>query len=336
MIYGIDGEHVEISQGYGSFVFSWGLAVGAETEDDFREAYSETISQLKEKYRLESERKVYCSYELKKELADEEAAYEFIEDFKSSLHEEIDTVTVIFSFFPEKEEVKSYTDQKPSKLDVKDFHKKHLGDYYEHICAWQIFSKQTNIERIIVDGFQGHRTRAWEELKDNISDLKMIHKGDQVSELISTADLLLEKMEKDFEKQNRWIGKDEIRDYFDEHDFNIKAEYLGTSLLAVLTPTQNRHIPTHKIVREPVYMVMRPDTSKIGKKELIDSPQGIRLQNEVCQEKGSLKFYNSREDKDKLEFDSTIVHVGEEGEKEARTLVESYGYDVDLTKFREI
>lgn len=336
MFYGIDGEYCEISQGYSSFVFSWGLAVGTSSHEGFQKRYTEIIESLKQKYNLTTNRKVYCSYELKKELQDEEKAREFIADFESRIQDEIEKVIVTFSFFPEKDEITSFTDQEPSKLDVKDFHKRHLGDYYEHICAWEIFDTQGDVEKIVADGFQGYRTRAWDELRPNLDSFRMIHMGDQVSPLISTADLLLDKLQKDFEEKNEWIGKDQIKTYYQEQDFDIFAEYLGNSLLALLTPTKNRHIPTHKLVKEPVYMIIRPDTSKIGRKELIDSPQGIELQNQVFEENGSLKFYNSREDKDKLNFESTIVYVGEEGKDEAETLVNEYGYNLDLKKFRQL
>lgn len=336
MIYGLDGEHCELAQGRGSFLFSWGLAVGIQSKEDFQKKYFETINNLKDEFDLDSERKVYCSYELKKELADEDAAYDFIEEFQSSIEKEIEKLIVVFSFFTDKKKITSFTEQDPSKLDVKDFHKRHLGDYYEHICAWNILDNQSDVEEILVDGFQGYRTRAWEELKPHLSNLKMVHKGDQISPIISTSDLLLQKMESDFQTRNQRIGKNEFKEYFEDYSFETHTEYLGTSLLALLTPTRNRHIPTHKIVREPVYLIMRPETSQIGKKELIDSPQGIKLQNKVQEEEGSLKFYNSREDKDKLKSESTLVYVGDDGEKEARTLVDSYGYDVNLVKFREI
>lgn len=336
MIYGIDAENVEISQGRGTFAFSWGLAIGTENLEEFKEAYSGIIERLKNKYDLDSNRSVYCSYELKKELADEDKAYQFIEEFEEEIQEHIDRVTVIFSYFPGIQQIESYREQTPSSLDVKKFHKRHLGSYYEHICAWQIFSDQKNAEKIIVDGFQGHVTRAWEEIRPNLDKMEMVHKGDQVSEIISTSDLIMEKMENDFETKNIRVGKNEIKDHFNDKAFRINPEYLGTSLLAVLTPIKNKHIPTHKINREPIYMIMRPQTASIGKKELIDSPKGIKLQNNVTENSGSLKFYNSSEDKDKLELESKIVYIEEEGEREASILTKNYGYDIETVKFSDL
>lgn len=263
-------------------------------------------------------------------------AYRFMDRFLELMQDEIETVVVNFSFFPEKDEIRSFTRQDPSELDVKDFHRRHLGNYYEHICAWQILSNREDVEDVLMDGFQGFRTRAWEDLRGDLDRLSMVHKGDQVDPMISASDLLMDLMQKEFEEEGRWIGKDEISDYLGDYSFDVSPEYLGNSLLAVLTPVENRHIPTHKIVREPVFMIIRPDTSKIGKKELMDSPQGVKLQNLVGDEDGSLKFYNSQEDKDKLGPGSKLVYVNEDGEREARLLVENYGYDADLVDFRQI
>lgn len=336
MFYGIDAESVEISQGRGTFVFSWGLAIGVENLEEFKDAYSDIIEELKDKYELDSERNIYCSYELKKELADEDEAHRFIEEFQKEIEQHIDHVKTIFSFFPGKDEIESYREQQPSSLDVKKFHKRHLGGYYEHVCAWQIFNSEEEIEKIKLDGFQGHVTRAWLELDNHKEKLEMFHKGDQVSEIISTSDLLMERMEKYYDTRKEQVGKDELENYFMDNDFETSQEYLGTSLLAVLTPINNRHIPTHKIVKEPIYMIMKPKTESIGKKELIDSPRGIKLQNMVAENRGSLKFYNSSEDKDKLESDSKIIYIGEKGEKEASLLKDSYGYEIEIKDFDSI
>ena len=121
-------------------------------------------------------------------------------------------------------------------------------------------------------------TRFWEELQKNKGKVYMLNNGDQVKDIISLSDLMLAKLEQDLKERNITVGKKELENYFKKYGFETRTEYLGNSMLALITPIKNRFIPIHKITKKPSYLIIKPITQNIGKKELIDSPKGIKLQ----------------------------------------------------------
>lgn len=336
MIYGIDGECVELSQGsQGEFFLSIGVCIGVKDIEEFNEEYSRTLEEAKTKYNIKGDFNVMKSYDFSKEFKSKGKANVAIKNIISSLSGCIEDVKIVYSYFRERNKILSFRrSAASSSLPVKRFHKRHLGKAYEHICAWRAFQEEA--EKCICDAFNGYRTLAWEEMDEEkkLADLEMRYRGDQLSPVVSVSDMLLNLLKFYFESPDKYVYKSELSQFLDEFGLSGSPEYLGNKLLSLLAPIEDSHMPKERVVENPLYLFFKPDINQVQKQSIMDSPKGIRLRNRVSEEKGSIKFFHEGRDKTLIEG-STLVYMDEKGKKDVEAL-KNAGYDVDILDFRSL
>jgi hypothetical protein len=119
--------------------------------------------------------------------------YKISDELLKSIQDLIDTVFVSYVILPSatipRVEVGGYRSPK-REISTFDFLRK-LSNYFAYITAWSYLNiqKREN-EQILVDGFRGKMTYAWDDFLQKTTPVVYPH-GDECNVYISTADMIL-------------------------------------------------------------------------------------------------------------------------------------------------
>lgn len=168
-----------------------GCGVTVSKQDEFLTLYNEKLRELLTSFGIEPLCACFPSAEYF-EKAGPAKTYRLSDELIKSIQHLIDSVYFSFVVLPSATiptiEVGGYRSPK-KEIPTFDFLRK-LSVYFSYITAWNylgIESRQN--EKILIDGFNGKRTSAWDDLERVTKPIIYPH-GDECNPFISTADMI--------------------------------------------------------------------------------------------------------------------------------------------------
>lgn len=314
-IFAIDSKrHVRIRNREGKeerFVGLLGVCVNPLDETKFEDQYNSIIEELFTKFSLSHTRMVYKSYDVAKLLTKKfESNYKsFLLDFaRQILNTEHAKITFFFTElnlkFIEDGMITIYGKYGSSsrRITVEDFINKIAG-YYEIICAWKM-QQITKIRNatFIVDGMDAlYPCKAWDELTER-NHIRIQYKGDQISPLLSTSDLLIKFLDEFMKEHYSPLNEKRIESVLNNDGTvsmeNIFIKYIGNPDINHIKPTDNyilNFTDLQEHVKRPIIFVGLPNIP--GQKDLFEeSPMFEEVLKSACGLNGSIRMFHPRRD----------------------------------------
>jgi len=255
----------------GHFRSVLGIAIKVKKYQVFQRKYADAINIAFEQIGLEPDFQYYCVNDLKTI----KSSTKLLDAFSQEISDHIEKVHVFYTLFSKKsiKEAKVYgrfARLKKIKLSAptRSYEKlvtEHLTQCFPGICAWrlmQYFNPQTL--EFHLDYYGGHISEAQEEL--DASDYRKIlfPHGDCSNPVISTADLLLDVLDKRLKRKRKHLLFDNIRPALTEFGDNVLVYPILNKHLRKIVPIDKIPIDTLPSIQHPVFWVFKGD-------ELIDS-----------------------------------------------------------------
>jgi hypothetical protein len=109
---------------------------------------------------------------------------------------------------------------------------KRLSVYYSYITAWSYQAiEERRQDQLILDGFRGPRTYAWEDITSNNKPQIYSH-GDECNPLISIADIIAFLTDKKLYAAYKHLEPQSIEDVWTDYNFEKEVHYLTQNILS--------------------------------------------------------------------------------------------------------
>ena len=234
------------------------IGLGIETRDSgsFKNAYDDALARIFEDLGLERRRRAYSFGTLVDFFKDQAGR---IAD--RLLSEIADEVSRVWFFHTQVSEIKTpyiYSRGKYRRLPPLEYMKIHQ-QAYPYWCAWRLSTEQEiRSTAILLDAFQSAETTAWNDLK--VLRPLVFYKGDEVNPLISAADILLARADRDLREHI-------LRDTFVERvfsDLGYKASslFIGQPHYRQITAVTPLPISLREYVPRPMVFILHEGRPK--------------------------------------------------------------------------
>ena len=201
--------------------------------------------------------------------------YEILDVFVKKISEHIEKIHVFYTLFSKKqiESVRVYgrlAERKQIKLAApfrtyEQLISQHLIQCFPAICAWKLTQYlSSGTAAFHLDSFEGHIFEAQEILEKSGFNISVYPGGDCSNPVISTADLLLDLLDKRLEDQGKSLLFDNIRPVLSEFGDNVLVYPILSKHLPFITPVDKVPIDTMTLIKHPVFWVFKGS-------EMIDS-----------------------------------------------------------------
>lgn len=310
----------------GRFESVLGIAVKIEDYALFDKHYQQTVSDALSAIGADNKYKCYCVNDLR----GINRKYAFLDLFAKGISKYVEKIHVFYTLFSRKhiQTVKVYgrlAKNKNIRLSeptrtYEELLSRHLLQCFPAICAWRLMRYlNKGTVQFHLDAYEGHISEAQEEL-DNSGFLVSIYPGGDCSNsIISTADLLLELLDKRLKDNNKFLLFDNIRPALQEFGDNLLVYPILNKHLSKITPVDKVPIDVFAKIKHPVFWVFKGE-------ELIDtftlrtSLSFRNLQNFAAGQHGVVKIFDKSKDIDYFKEGDYGVHLNNKGKE----IIESY------------
>jgi hypothetical protein len=325
-----------------------GAAVQTEDSSAFRDNYTKSMQKFFDKHGLVLKKKAYCSSELAGMFFDilglgheqyKKALKELVDDLCEDTHVSVFHASCNTQKCPQ---VNVFLEDaamgKMQPIPTMEFLRDWLSQYYVYISAWKLIkSLNTNNEHILLDGFKGPITYAWNELVQN-NRVEVVNLGDECNAYVSTADIVARYVNEALSSSK--ITQDNIL------QLNIKSReyqvyYCFQNDLRNLVPIYEgarcktgRQVNIPSYWRKPMVYVLREESEII--KEDNEWLKKTTFYNAICNfafdVDGCVKFYDKNEDRAFTSGDK-FVYYGSKGKQRAmgiKEIADGLGIDVEV------
>lgn len=309
-----------------------GVSVQTDKPADFKKKYVESMKAFLKKYKLKQEKKAYCSSDLYgmffdtlglghtefknalEELVTELCSDSYVTVFHASCNtKKLPEVTVFLE-----DAVMGKTQQVPTMEFLRDW----LAQYYVYISAWKLLKcLQAQGKQILLDGFRGPISNAWNELSRN-NKVEIVNLGDECNAFVSIADLVARFInealgpfkitQENIEKINLKSKEYHVHYCFQGDLINIVPLYEGAHCRT------GRQIHFANYWRKPTIYVL-----KEGSDTIMEDTEWLRqtsFYNAACDlafdVNGCVKFYDKSEDRTFASGDK-FIYYGPKGKSKA-------------------
>lgn len=338
-----DGKLYERTGMNGSFFGCLGVCLSFSDPESYKQHYLKILNQHYGFILGNGGKNVIKSHDIKKWTWQNDQFLSSMKDFVQDVCTDDVTINVVFSTFnpqilPDK--IKMYgTNKTPEeRIDVVDFLKNKLHQYYPYITAWKVSkSAQLHGSNIYLDHFSLHSyTHAWNELCSHHSVFIYPH-GDACNAFISSADIITRYIDEYLNTHHLRLEESSIRRAFrfcDELKINIF--YVGHPDIRDIVPLHKEPFILGEFYPNPMIYLIREGI--LGKEEtnfIENSPAWTRLLNYANSINGSVKYLDFQKDSLFIKKGDILVYFDSEGEKKAR-YIRSMLYEVDVKSIESI
>jgi hypothetical protein len=263
----------------GHFESVIGIAVKVADYLKFDKSYQEAIKKAFSSINETVNYKYYCV----DDINNHPKKHELLDIFAAEISKYVEKIHMFYTLFSKKrlESVKVYgrlAEKERIKLSAptrsyEDLISQHIVQCFPAICAWRLteYLSPGTID-FHFDSYQGHICEAQEQLEKGGFTRIIYTSGDCANPVISTADLLLDLLDKRLETQNKFLIFDNIRPALPEFGENLLVYPILNKHLPYITPLDNKPIDTFSHIKHPVFWVFKGE-------ELIDSGTVKRSQS---------------------------------------------------------
>ncbi|MFH0870769.1 MAG: hypothetical protein V1866_06980 [archaeon] len=293
----------------GHFESVIGIAIKVRDYVTFQKHYAEAITKSSSYLNGVKDFQFYCFNDIK----NCSTYYDFLESFFKEIIPDLEKAYVFYTLFSKNElaKVKVYGRlAKREKIKLSEptrTYEKLLSSHFLHcfppICAWRLTEYfNPNTVEFHLDSYNGHIFEAQESLDQAPFKTYVYPGGDCVNPVISTADLLIEFLDKRLEKNSKFLLFENLRPSLPEFGDKLMAYPIFNKHLKHIVPLDKQRIITEKKIKHPVYWVFKGE--EILDSGVIKRSESYRnLQDYVACKYGVVKM-----------FDKTDIEFFEEGD----------------------
>jgi len=310
----------------GHFKSVLGVAVKVKDYLEFDKQYTQAMKYAFSTVGEELNYKCYCTNDIK----DHKSKIQILTKFCEKISKHIEKIHVFYTLFsPQKlKEVNVYgrmAQKKHLKLSeptrsYETLIREHLIQCFPAICAWRLTEHLfPGTVEFHLDSYSGHIFEAQERLETTGFRILIYPSGDCSNPVISTADLILDLLDKRLELSNKLLIFDNIRPALFEFGEDVLVYPITNKHLHYITPLDKKSIDTIKFIKHPVYWVFKGD-------QLIESGTMKRsltyrnLIDFVASQHGVVKMFEKSKDIEYIKNDDFGVYINNAGKE----IIETY------------
>jgi len=206
-----------------------------------------------------------------------------------------------------------------------------VSTYFSYITAWSYLGIESRKdERIVIDGFHGKHTKAWEDLVARTTPLIYSH-GDECNPFISIADIVAFLADKKLWDNKMKLEPESIEEVWKDYSFKVVTHFLDREILSKIKWYNEEHIDLTSYYVHPIVFI-RADGYRIDDlKKLSVYPKATVLARQI---NGCVQGFDKSLDSAKIKDGDMFIYAGEESGNMANTLKDIY--DIEVLPFKEI
>jgi hypothetical protein len=310
-----------------------GCEVAISNQESFAKQYAESLKGLAKDFGIRQMSGCFSSAEYFQEIGPAKVCA-LSEKLLNSVQKFIDSVYFTFIVLPSakipKVSVGGY--RGPTKeIETFDFLRQVSG-YFSYITAWHYLGIESREnETIVVDGFNGKRTPAWDDLLARCVP-KIYQHGDECNPFIATADIIAFLSDKKLWDGYLKLAPDNLIEVWKGYTFNVETpHFLDDKILSKVKWYTDDHIDLTEFYARPM-IFLKADGYKVDDLKKLDVyPDATILARQL---NGCVQGFDKESDSSKVKNGDIFVYAGEDSKKLATTLQDMY--KIAILPFKEL
>ena len=211
-----------------------------------------------------------------------------------------------------------------------DFLRK-LSVYFSYITAWNYLGIDSRkSELILIDGFNGKRTPAWDDLIAKTKPTVYPH-GDESNIYISTADMVASLTDKKLWDNFLRLNPENIAEVWKSYSFKVEARFIDVNLLSKIKWYSDEHIDLSSYYAKPAIFIKADGYKTDEIKNIAVYSDATMLARKL---NGCVQGFDKEMDTSKIKDGDIFVYAGKDAEATATTLKDMY--DIQIMPFKEL
>jgi len=309
-----------------------GCGVKISKPKEFQSLYIDKLQELLKTFEVEPICGCLASSEYFRRVGHAKT-YKISDELLKAVQHLIDSVYFTYVILPSASipevEVGGY--RSPTKtIDTFDFLRQ-LSVYFSYITAWNYLGIETRKnELILIDGFHGKRTPAWDDMIEKTKPMIYPH-GDECNVYVSTADMIASLTDKKLWDNFLRLIPENIAEVWKGYSFDVKVHFLDQNILSKIKWNSDEHIDLSEYYARPI-VFMKADGFKTDEiKKLTVYPEATMLARKL---NGCVQGFDKEMDSSKIKDGDVFVYAGKEAEALAATLKDLY--EIQILPFKEL
>jgi len=259
--------------------------------------------------------------------------YRISDELLKSVQSLIDQVYFSYVILPSatipKVEVGGYKSPK-KEINTFDFLRK-LSVYFSYVTAWKYLGIEgRESELILIDGFRGKRTPAWEDIIEKTTPVLYPH-GDECNVFIATADMIASLTDKKLWDTYLRLTPEGITNVWKEYSFKVDVHFLDAHIISKIKWYSDEHIDVSTFQARPTIFINADGYKTEEIKKLSVYPDATTLARNLD---GCLQGFDKDTDTARIKDGDVFVYAGKNAEATATTLKDMY--DIQILPFKEL
>jgi len=315
-----------------TFYTPLGCGITVSKEKKFDALYTQKLQEISTNFKIEKCCGAFSPAEYFQKIGPAKTV-SLSDQLLKSVQDLVESAYFSYVILPPKEipivEVGGY---KCPKKEIKtfDFLRK-LSVYFSYMTAWKYLGIEgRESETILIDGFHGKRTPAWDDIINKVSPIVYSH-GDESNSFISIADIVSFLTNKKLWDNFLRLTPENIAQVWKGYPFTTDTHFLDKGILSKIKWYSNEHIELSSFYARPI-VFLRADGYNMDQLKLLDVyPEATIL---AKQKGGCVQGFDKGMDSPKVKNGDIFVYAGEESMKLANTLKDIY--DIETMPFKDL
>lgn len=309
-----------------------GCGVTVTKKDEFSALYAKKLSGLVKTFDVERMCSCLSSAECFHKIGPAKA-YRMSDELLKSIQHLIESVYISYVILPSEKvphvEVGGYRCPK-RPIETFDF-LRNLSVYFSYITAWNYLGIESRkSEEIIIDGFHGKRTPAWDDLIARTSPIIFSH-GDECNPFISVADIVAFLTDKKLWDNYLRLTPENIAEVWKGYSFKVDSHFIDGTIISKIKWYTDEHIELSSHYARPI-VFLKADGYKTDDLKTLDIyPEATILAQKL---NGCVQGFDKKLDSPMVRDGDVFIYAGEESKKIALTLKDMY--KIKVPAFKEL
>jgi len=325
-------EYTRSKGGELKFYTPLGCGINISKVEEFASIYSEKLIELSKNFGIEKCCGAFSPAEYYRKIGPGKTI-RMSDELLKSVQDLIEVAYFSYVVLPPRDvpiiEVGGYGSPK-KPLGTFDFLRR-LSVYFSYITAWNYLGVEGREEEsIIIDGFQGKRTPAWDDITSKLSPIIYVH-GDECNPFISIADIIAFLTDKKLYDNFFHLEPRYIEEVWKPYSFKTDTHFIDRRILSKIKWYSNEPIDLTSYYARPIIFLKADGFKTEEIKKLDVYPEATLYAKE---RKGCLQGYDEHIDSPKVKDGDFFVYAGEKSRQIALTLSDMYS--IEILSFREL
>lgn len=310
-----------------------GCGVAISDQESFAKQYAESLKEFAKDFGISQISGCFSSAEYFQEIGPAKVCA-LSEKLLNSVQKFIDSVYFTFIVLPPAETPKVSVGgyRCPTReIETFDFLRQVAG-YFSYITAWHYLGVEgREDETILIDGFNGKRTQAWDDLLTRCTP-KIYQHGDECNPFIATADIIAFLTDKKLWDGYLKLTPENAITVWQGYAFKVETpHFLDVKILSKIKWYSDDHIVLNEFFARPM-IFLKADGYKVDDLKKLDVyPEATILARQL---NGCVQGFDKESDSSKIKNGDLFVYAGEDSKKLATTLQDIY--EIEILPFKDL